>query len=183
MKATLKIQAITERKNGYGMQIIEVISDTDINTINRGYNEFEPTIEIDESDLLSLRTSLTPDADNKVHLEIICPNKTTCAHYSLKNQYLGSNPNFSNIIWAILFMFLSFGSIQAQTSVKVDSKSNYIAVSKTSAKQGSKATATGKTYTDAKGKVYGVWESAKGKLFVIKTSASGKQYPQYISTK
>jgi len=82
-------------------------------------------------------------------------------------------------ILSIVFILLSF-SIQAQTSVKIDAKGNYIAIAKTSAKGTSKATTTGKTYTDAKGIKYNVMKSEKGKLFIVRTSKSGKTYNQYL---
>jgi len=69
----------------------------------------------------------------------------------------------------------------AQTKVITDKQGNYTAVVKTGAKQGGKATATGRTFTDAKGKTYPVYESKNGKLFIIRTSAkTGKNYNQYL---
>ena len=84
-------------------------------------------------------------------------------------------------ILLILITLVSI-SVQAQTVVKMDAKGNYTAVSKTSAKTGSKAQNTGKTYTDTKGAQYPVMKSEKGKLFIIRTSKnSGKSYNQYIT--
>lgn len=96
-KAILTISKLTDRKNGYGMAIVEVNSTEDIKVINRGYNEFEAINEIDESDLLRLRTYFNTFTDKKVMLEINCPNKKTNCHYKLTDVYLGGKG--SNIIW------------------------------------------------------------------------------------
>ena len=54
-KAILTINKLTDRKNGWGMPIVEVNSTQDIEVINKGWNDFEALQEIDESDLLRLR--------------------------------------------------------------------------------------------------------------------------------
>ena len=82
-KATLKIKALTDRKNGWGMPVIEITSDNDIKVVNRGYNEFEPVNEIDESDLLRLREMFSAMSNSTLHLEISTPSRQTCCWYSL----------------------------------------------------------------------------------------------------
>ena len=70
----------------------------------------------------------------------------------------------------------------AQTKVITDKQGNYTAVVKTGAKQGGKATLTGKYFTDAKGAKFEVWQSAKGKLFIIRISkTTNKPYNYYLS--
>lgn len=91
-KAVLKISKLTDRKNGYGMPIVEVASDSDIKVINRGYNEFEAVTEVDESDLLRLRQSEYSTLlgwTDTIHLEIKTPSRDTCAHYRLNDIYIG----------------------------------------------------------------------------------------------
>lgn len=97
-KATLKIDKLTDRINGYGMPIIEVISDNNIKVVNRGYNEFEAINEIDESDLLRLRTMFSMFSNDVVMLEITTPERKTNCWYKLSPQYLGSQ-NPTCIIW------------------------------------------------------------------------------------
>jgi hypothetical protein len=89
---------------------------------------------------------------------------------------------FILIVGAYVLLLLAsiIYNANAQTFVKLDSKGNYTAIAKTSVKGQSKAIATGKTYTDAKGKIYPVMKSDKGKLFIIRTSAKGSTYKQYL---
>lgn len=75
-----------------------------------------------------------------------------------------------------LLLIISIGNINAQ--VKQDTKGNFYAVKKTESE--SKATATGKTFTDTKGIIYPVYISARGKYFVIKTSKTGNKYNYYL---
>lgn len=93
--ATLKINKLTDRKNGYGMAIIEVISNKDIKVINTGYNEFKAVQEIDETDLLKLRRFYSPT--ETVMLEIKTPTRKTNCWYKLSDHYFGKNQ--SCIIW------------------------------------------------------------------------------------
>lgn len=81
--ATLKISRYTDRKNGWGMPIVEITSDNDIKVINRGYNEFEAVNEIDETDLLRLREYFSAFSNSTIHLEITTPSRQTCCWYSL----------------------------------------------------------------------------------------------------
>lgn len=89
-KATLKISKLTDRKNGYGMPIVEVISDNDLHVVNRGYNEFEALNEIDETDLERLRTmpEMGMMATETVMLEIQTPSRLALCWYTLKDRYL-----------------------------------------------------------------------------------------------
>jgi len=96
-KAILTIDKLTDRINGYGMPIIEVISTKDIKVINRGYNEFEPVQEIDETDLLRLRKYFSAFTNETLMLEIKGPNKTTNSWYKLTDVYIGGKG--SNIMW------------------------------------------------------------------------------------
>ena len=75
MKTILKISNLTNEFNGYGMPIVDVISDTDIKVINRGYNEFEAINDIDETDLLRLRemfnTCYVKDKDTRKNNKLL----------------------------------------------------------------------------------------------------------------
>jgi hypothetical protein len=96
-KAILTINKLTDRKNGYGMSIVEVNSTKDIKVINRGYNDFEPVQEIDESDLLRLRNYFSSFTNETVMLEIKTPNRNTNCWYKLTDVYIGGKG--SNIMW------------------------------------------------------------------------------------
>lgn len=96
-KTILTINKLTDRVNGYGMPIIEVNSTKDIVVKNIGYNDFQPTEEIDESDLLRLRTYFSSFTNEIVMLEINCPNKKTNCWYKLTDVYIGGKG--SNIIF------------------------------------------------------------------------------------
>jgi len=96
-KAILTINKITDRKNGWGMSIVEVNSTKDIKVINRGYNDFEAETEIDESDLLRLRTYFSAFTNETLMLEIKTPNRLTNCWYKLTDVYIGGKG--SNIIW------------------------------------------------------------------------------------
>lgn len=74
----------------------------------------------------------------------------------------------------IILMFATAG-VQAQT-VKMLPDGNLVQV--TSERR--TAEATGKTYTDAKGKQYPVYRGSRGSLFIVRVSKSGKQYKQYL---
>lgn len=75
------------------------------------------------------------------------------------------------------FTFLSL--ISYSQNVKQDAAGNYTAIS--ASKKVDRSKSTGKTYTDAKGKVYSVLVTAAGKLFVLRTSAkTGNVYKQYL---
>ena len=94
-KAILTISKVTDRKNGYGMPIVEVNSTENIKVINRGYNEFEAQTEIDESDLLRLRTQFNTFSTETLHLEITTPERRTCCWYKLHNL----NKEQTNLMW------------------------------------------------------------------------------------
>jgi len=90
-QATLKIEKLTNEFNGYGMPIIDVISDNNIKVINRGYNEFEAVNDIDETDLLRLREMFNTCVNDVVMLRIKTPERTTNCWYKLAPLYLGAN--------------------------------------------------------------------------------------------
>jgi len=96
-KAILTINKLTDRKNGWGMSIVEVNSTKDIKVINRGYNDFEAETEIDESDLLRLRNYFPGSTNETLMLEIKTPNRLTNCWYKLTDVYIGGKG--SNIIW------------------------------------------------------------------------------------
>lgn len=70
------------------------------------------------------------------------------------------------------------GIITNAQTVKTDANGNYVATKKVTDTIAAKP--TGKTYTDAKGKVYPVYVSVNGKLYVIRTSRTGNTYKQYL---
>ena len=96
-KAVLTINKLTDRKNGYGMSIIEVNSTKDIKVINRGYNDFEAVTEIDESDLLRLRNYFSGFTYETLMLEIKTPSRSMNCWYKLTDVYIGGRG--SNIMW------------------------------------------------------------------------------------
>lgn len=65
----------------------------------------------------------------------------------------------------------------SQTRVIKDATGNYVASRKADT-TGSKA--TGKSFTDSKGKSYPIYESVNGKLYYYRTSRSGNVYKAYI---
>lgn len=79
----------------------------------------------------------------------------------------------------ILSILASCSQLNAQ-KIKIDSKGNYVAVRADKNADSSKATNTGKLYTDTKGNSYAVFISAKGKLFVNRISKTGNSYKQYL---
>jgi len=82
------------------MPIVEVISDSDIKVINRGYNEYEAVNEIDETDLYRLREYFSSMTNGMVHLEIKTPSRDTCAWYSIDQKYIGQKQyEGSHINW------------------------------------------------------------------------------------
>lgn len=95
--------------------------------------------------------------------------KELTTKYKIQNK-------MKKLLTIITFFSISF-STRAQNA-KVDSKGNYTAV--THSKDTTPAKTTGKTYTDAKGKVYLVYISKKGKLFVKKISKNGNEYKMYL---
>jgi hypothetical protein len=99
MKATIKIKALTNRFNGYEMPIVEATSDVYFEAPNMGMNEFMPNCEIDESDLLRLRTMFNTITTTCVMLEIEMPNKPTpkSVWYKLSDVYVGGRG--SNLIF------------------------------------------------------------------------------------
>lgn len=85
------------KTNGYDMPMVQVKSNTNLKVINRGWNEFECVQDIDESDLLQLRT-LFPNA-RTCHLEIETPGRMTNGWYRLKDQNNFPLSDKNNIIW------------------------------------------------------------------------------------
>lgn len=82
----------------------------------------------------------------------------------------------------VLLTLAAFIMLQATgraQNARIDEKGNYVTLStKDTSKQPLKA--TGKTFTDSKGKTYPVYISKNGKLFYIRTSKAGNTYPSYI---
>lgn len=83
---------------------------------------------------------------------------------------------------AVVLIAITF-SVSAQTKVKQDATGNYVAATVTKKATGSKATETGKFFTDSKGNKYPVFKSVNGKLFYKKTSKSGNVYNVYLTEK
>lgn len=82
------------------------------------------------------------------------------------------------IIAFIICLFIMGAVVTANAqNVRKDAAGNYIAITHADT---SKATATGTTYSDAKGIVYPVMISKNGKLFVVRTSKTGKTYNFYL---
>lgn len=79
------------------------------------------------------------------------------------------------LIGSLLIVFVGYS--HAQTRAVKDAQGNYSA-SHSADTTGSKA--TGKTFTDSKGKSYPVYESVNGKLYYYRTSRSGNVYKAYI---
>lgn len=80
----------------------------------------------------------------------------------------------SILLMASLFII---ATAQAQTKAVKDANGNYVASHKADT-TGNKA--TGKTFTDSKGKSYPVYESVNGKLFYYRTSKAANVYKAYI---
>ena len=79
-------------------------------------------------------------------------------------------------IITLLVAILLYGNSQAQNAKLVNG--NYVSITK--AKTDTTPKATGKTFTDSKGKVYPVYITSNDKLYVLRTSKSGNQYKQYL---
>ena len=83
------------------------------------------------------------------------------------------------ILVMLVVIILSGLSAVAQKPVKVDKDGTYVSVADSS--KVSESTLTGKTFKDAKGVKYPIWESVNGKFFYYKTAkTSGKTYKVYI---
>ena len=78
----------------------------------------------------------------------------------------------------LVLLMLSFSLISYSQNAKVDKEGNFVALSKTRAKQDT--INTGKTFTDSKGKVYPVFKTKRGKLYYPRISKSGNYYRAYI---
>lgn len=75
-------------------------------------------------------------------------------------------------------ILISFTGVNAQNA-KQDATGNYIALNHS--QDSSKATKTGRTFTDSKGIVYDVFESKNGKLFYNRISKNtGNPYRAYL---
>lgn len=75
--------------------------------------------------------------------------------------------------------FIFLNATGTAQNARIDKDGNYVTVStrdtsKTSYK------ATGKTFTDSKGKIYPVYISKNGKLFYVRTSKAGNIYHSYL---
>jgi hypothetical protein len=81
----------------------------------------------------------------------------------------------------ILFfaVLLASATTTMAQNAKQDANGNYVAIQHDTTTTG---TATGRTFTDAKGVVYPVLQSAKGKLYYMRTSKAGNIYKCYIKT-
>lgn len=90
--------------------------------------------------------------------------------------------NFTIMFFVCLWVLCVSAIVSnAQTSVKTDSTGNYIAVTKTSQKTGSKSVATGKYFTDSKGNKFPVYKSVNNKLFYVRVSKAGNKYNVYLT--
>ena len=70
---------------------------------------------------------------------------------------------------------------QKETNVVKTADGNYTAKTTAGTKTATPPKASGKTYTDSKGKVYPVYQGAKGGLYIIRVSAkTGKEYKYYL---
>jgi len=96
-QAILTVKNLTNEVNGYGMPIVDVLSSENIKVINRGYNEFEAVNDIDESDLLRLRTMFSTFSNDVLMLRIHTPERVTNCWYKLAPVYFGNNA--SCIMW------------------------------------------------------------------------------------
>lgn len=93
MNTTFKIKEITDRRNGYNMPVVVVTSNTNLDVINRGWNEFNCKQIIDESELMTLRTKF-PESETTLMLEIETPTRKTNCWYELRTRR-----ETNNIIW------------------------------------------------------------------------------------
>lgn len=81
----------------------------------------------------------------------------------------------------ILGLFLASSLAFSQTKVVRDADGNF--VTKSTPKKASEDKPTGKTYTNAKGEEFPVYESVNGKFYVLRTSKeTGNVYKQYLKT-
>lgn len=76
-------------------------------------------------------------------------------------------------------LLLTSYAVSAQTIVK-DATGNYTAVKAAKDTTKSKGIATGKTFTDAHGKVWPVYTNSAGRVYALRTSKNGNQYKQYL---
>lgn len=96
---TFKIIEVTDKLNGYGMPIVKVKASTNLEIINEGYNYFKCVQDVDESELLKLRTLIDVNKHDTVMLSIKTPSRTTNCWYKLKQFYVGDTLNARCIIW------------------------------------------------------------------------------------
>lgn len=81
----------------------------------------------------------------------------------------------------IVCLFLASSLAFSQTKVVRDADGNF--VTKSTPKKASEDKPTGKTYTNAKGEQFSVYESVNGKFYVLRTSKeTGNVYKQYLKT-
>jgi hypothetical protein len=81
------------------------------------------------------------------------------------------------IIFSAMLIFAAVTNCQAQNA-KLNATGNYEAVKTTAGKETAKL--TGKTFTDAKGNAYPLYESKNGKLFYMRVSKTGNEYKCYL---
>lgn len=81
----------------------------------------------------------------------------------------------------IVGLFLASSLAFSQSNVVRDANGNF--VTKTIPKKSHEDKPTGKTFTNAKGEEFPVYESANGKFYVLRTSKeTGNVYKQYLKT-
>jgi hypothetical protein len=79
----------------------------------------------------------------------------------------------------IVGLFLASSLAFSQSNVVRDANGNF--VTKTTPKKASEDKPTGKTFTNAKGEEFPVYESVNGKLYILRTSKeTGNIYKQYL---
>ena len=78
----------------------------------------------------------------------------------------------------LVLLMLSFTLFSYSQNATIDKEGNFVAVSKTTAKQDT--IDTGKTFTDSKGKVYPVFKTKRGKLYYPRVSKNGNYYRAYL---
>lgn len=98
----LTLKEITNEFNGYGMPKVIATADKDITVINRGYNCFEATEQINEGNLSDLLSKIDRNKHDTVHIEINMPGgKTTCCWYDIKfiSEKYDNMMNGKRIMW------------------------------------------------------------------------------------
>lgn len=98
-------------------------------------------------------------------------------------EYVAAD-NVAKTLWAkikplaVLLIAIFVCSFSQAQNAKQDANGNFVAIKSEKAKEPAKA--TGKTFTDNKGKVYHVYVSKNGKYFYYRTSKAGNEYKVYL---